>query len=263
MLILGDTGLVGTELVKVFKNDYEIVGLSRSDKKLNYKHIVFDNEKDSIEQVLEDERPNIIVSCTRGDFDAQYKVHESIVDFSKKNDVNVHFYSTANAFDGDPTAIKYEDSEPLAETDYGKYKISVEKLVQSLGESGIIIRLPMVLGPHAPRVNQLISCDISKEKVAVFKNLHTTIILASQIAFMHHYIIEKDLKGIFHFASRDLIDHDVLFKSFLKDTSIVESEDLNDYYLAIQSNRPELNHFNYSTESIIESIKANRKDIYE
>jgi dTDP-4-dehydrorhamnose reductase len=172
--------------------------------------------------------------------------------------------TNGNVFDGDTTKPHLKNHEPIAESDYGKFKIKCEKILRKgLNDNGIIFRLPMIWGKESPRLNSILTALKKNEKVNGYTNLYlnnnTDEMLAKQIC----YIIENDLKGIFHLGSSEVINHyefvkNVITKLGHKDIKFNE-ETLPEekYYLAVLPTVGELpKEFNFSNEYVINHITS-------
>ncbi len=217
ILILGASGYIGNILYKELLPYFDVYGTFHTPNEEMYENHVmfqFNVEKDDISVLLKKIKPCIIISSIRGDFIAQYKVHQKIVEYLKTNTkCRLLFLSTVNVFDGKSSFPSYEYDALLAESDYGKYKISVERLVSRLPkENFAILRLPMVLGVNSPRVFQLKQASKHSATFEVFPNLIISITTANKLAQQIHYIINKNMHGIYHLASKDVIHHNDLFQ---------------------------------------------------
>jgi len=259
IMILGDTGLVGRHLLKEFERDYEIIGLSRSMALFDHKHVSFDLEKDSIVPILERFQPDIFISCTRGSFEHQLMCHQDIVNYGNVNEMMLYYYSTANVFDGDPKEIKDESSPLNAKSEYGVFKARCEEIIVSF-VNGRIIRLPMVVAKESPRMNQIRNAHL--EKITIYDNLYLSLILASQIAKLQREVIEKNLKGIFHFASADIIKQQELYESLVKNKDDLDIQPLEEYYLAIVPTRKDIEATFY-IKDIMSELMDDWKGHYE
>lgn len=253
ILILGDTGLVGKALTDHFKKAHQVIGLSRRYLETDYEHLQFDLESESILPILEEKKPDCIISCSRGAFEDQLKCHEDMVAFAKKHDTTVCFYSTANVFDGSGDAVKYETSERFAHSDYGHYKISVEEMVESL-DKGIIIRLPMVFAKQSPRMEILQMARRESETLETPDPVYLTAILTEQIVEMQAYVFDNNLHGIFHFASTDVILMKDLYTRILGDDTLVMIDEIEPTYLAIVPQRQDM-PFDFKMDDIINRLK--------
>ncbi|MBU3146676.1 sugar nucleotide-binding protein [Clostridium sp. CF012] len=260
ILILGASGLAGKALLKELNNKYDVYGTYNSNKIVSINPIYFNiSEVYKIIDILNTVKPLNIVYCLRGDFDCQIELINELVKYLKPSNGKLYFCSTANVFDGDTTTPHKKNEEPIAESDYGKFKIECEKILKKgLGDNSIIFRLPMIWGKNSPRLNSLVTALNNNEKVYVYTNLYinnnTDVMLAKQVS----YIIENDLKGIFHLGSSEVINYyefvkKVITKFGYNHTKFNEEELPNDkYYLAVLPNDEDLpKEFNFSNENII------------
>ena len=244
ILILGASGFLGNTIYKELLPYFDTYGTYHSSSSAfedNQVMFSFDVEKDNINIILEKTQPNIIISSLRGDFKAQLKVHQEIANYTLAAlDCKVIYLSTVNVFDGKGTFPSYENDSVLAESDYGKFKISIEKLISNLPASKYLIaRLPIVLGVNSPRINFLKEASKSNAEFEVFPNLIISITTANKLSQQIHYIINQDLHGIFHLASNDVIHHFDLFEEIsekleLKNIVFKHNYTSNkDWYLAL------------------------------
>jgi len=249
MMILGDTGLVGRALIDKFIDQYEVIGLSRSIDLFDYKHITFDLDKDDILPHLTHYKPHIFISCTRGDFPAQLKCHQDVIDYGNVNELMLYYYSTANVFDGAPNEVKTEDSTLNPSSEYGKFKAKCEELVMNLSNYSII-RLPMVMSLNSPRMEQIKRAD--KQKIKIFDRLFLSLITTDQIAVIQEEVIHKNLQGIFHFATNDIVEQKVFYETLVENNDNLIVEKLDDHYLAIVPTRIDIKHQYYISDVINE-----------
>lgn len=247
IMILGVTGLIGRELVDELSDRYKLIGLSRGEMTVPYEHVVFDLEQDLISPILSKYKPDIIISCVRGDFVKQFETHEEIVRYAKDNKATVHFYSTANVFDGDAKEIKYEESITKSESDYGLYKIKCESLVLSLGEFGTVLRLPMVFARTSPRMKQIESALQERKKMDIYDQCYLSIVLSEDVAKLHGKIIDNNESGIFHLAAKGVMSQEEIYTKIMGSAELLNVLPLEVYYLAIQSNRAFINELNIET----------------
>lgn len=212
ILILGASGFIGNSIYKDLLPYFDVYGTyATSTPELENNHIMFsfNVEKDTISSILNQVQPNIIISSLRGSFEAQYKVHQEINDYVLAAiNCKIIYLSTVNVFDAKGEFPSYENDDLLAESDYGKFKVSVEKLIRNLPKSKYTIaRLPMVLGVNSPRIIQLKEVSKNHTEFEVYPNLIISVITADKIAQQLHYIINKNLEGTFHLASNDVMHH--------------------------------------------------------
>lgn len=250
ILILGASGLVGKALITELNGKYDVYGTYNSKRieELKDKGFKFNVDNyNKIKEILDKVKPKLIISCLRGDFEKQLQTHKTVANYIKDVNGTMYFCSTANVFDGDTTTSKYENDERNAKSDYGKYKIQCEELLEeTIGNNAVILRLPMILGKNSRRINELIQNLENNEEIELFTNLfittNTDVMLAKQI----HYLIKNNLKGIFHLATDDVIVYKDFIKKLIKEwkyenAKIKEVPIMEkDYYLAILSKKNEL-----------------------
>lgn len=216
VLILGASGFIGNVLYRELLSYFDVYGTYASqegvfsDNQVFYEYKV---EEGGLDAILARVQPNVVISSLRGEFDAQYKAHQTLVEYATATNAKLLLLSTVNVFDGKGEFPSYEDDTPFAESDYGKFKISIEKLIQTLPENNYaILRLPLVLGVNSPRMFQLKQAIKHQAAFEVFPNLIISVTTANKVAQQVHYIINKELSGIFHLSSKDMVHHEDLFR---------------------------------------------------
>ena len=217
ILILGASGFIGNAIYKELLPYFDVYGTyctSLPELDDNQVLFQFDVSKDRILPILKKVKPNYIISCLRGDYKSQFAIHQEIIDYTRDAaNCMILYLSTVNVFDAKFEFPSYENDDLSAESDYGKFKVSVEKMITTLPETNyVILRLPIVLGVNAPRIIQLKQANKHHANFEVFPNLIISITTANKIAQQVHFIINKKRIGIFHLASNDVIHHSDLFE---------------------------------------------------
>jgi len=221
ILILGGSGLVGTAVINemneynqfdVYSTYFRNPALLNQDKslKLNIQ------DEDNISSILNTLKPQIIISCLRGDFNRQLILHVKTAEYLKKNGGSLYFFSTTNVFDNDLSKPYYEDDLPNTHSDYGQYKIECEKKISEiLHNNACILRIPQVWSKSSPRMKELLNSLHSNKDIIVYPKLYhntnTDVMIARQLC----YIINNNLKGTFHLASEDIINHKDFYKELI------------------------------------------------
>ena len=263
ILLLGASGFIGNILYKELLPYYDLYGTyahqedSYGSNKVFYKYNVEDG---GLEFILNSVRPSIVISALRGDFKAQYAAHKLIKEYCNNNSARILFLSTVNVFDGKGEFPSYENNYTHAESDYGKFKISIEKLLCRLPEKKYsILRLPLVLGVNSPKIFQLKQAIKHRATFETYPNLIVGATTVNKIAQQVHYIINKNCFGIFHLSSNDMVHHEDLFREISEKisdlspifTSVYSSN--NDTYLALipkENKLPE--HYHITISEVIE-----------
>ena len=244
ILILGASGYVGNAIYRELCTYFETYGTYYCAHELydnNKAFYCYDIATDTIEKIVQKIKPTHIISALRGNFKAQYHAHKQVCKYICSDPgCRLLYLSSVNVFDGLSSLPSYEETRPTAVSEYGKFKVSLEKLLfEKIKNQVSILRLPMVLGAYSPRILQVRQAIKHQAVFDVYPNLIISITTANTIAQQIHYIINKELRGIFHLASNDLVHHQDLFTEICEKISnktpifksIYNSND--DQYLAI------------------------------
>ena len=265
ILILGASGYTGNAIYRELCSYFETYGTYYSAHELydnNKAFFGYDVANDDITQILKQIKPTIIISALRGNFKAQYHAHKQVCKYiNGASQCRLLFLSSVNVFDGSTELPSYEDTRPRAVSEYGRFKASVEKLLfEKIKHQVSILRLPMVLGAYSPRILQLRQAIKHQAVFDVYPNLIVSVTTANTIAQQIHYIINKELRGVFHLASNDLVHHQDLFTEICEKISnktpifksIYNSND--DQYLAVL---PKFNTLPANYQTTVASVIEN------
>jgi|TARA_B110000285_G_scaffold224810_1_gene282120 dTDP-4-dehydrorhamnose reductase len=210
ILILGGSGFIGNCLYNELVPYFNTFGTYNSalEYSKNQHFFSFNAEKDSLEAILKEVKPKLIISALRGNFNAQLEAHEYLVNYIKNKDCRILFLSSANVFDSFQHFPSYEYDKTLSESIYGNFKIKIENMLLRLAVGKYIIaRLPMVFGLNAPRTLEIDRAVKNNMSIEVFPNtiinVNSDIRLSQQI----HYLINQKKTGLYHLGSSDLISH--------------------------------------------------------
>ncbi len=160
-------------------------------------------------ELLQAVKPQVIISCMRGDFAAQLCLHRRLTKFLKgKEDSRLIYFSTANVFDNSLTAPHYENDTLDAKSEYGVFKMQCEALLrEALGSRCVILRIPEVWGKDCPRLSAMKAMAKNGQAIHVYENDFLNYTLDSQIADCVQEILQKDLRGVFHVGTSDMCSH--------------------------------------------------------
>ena len=107
-------------------NKYDVYGSYHSKKPDIFPDKTFKldvSQEKNIQNILKIVEPDLVISCLRGDFLMQLKVHKDLANYLQKTRGKLYFCSTANVFDGNTSKAHYEHDDTGAKSDYGQYKI--------------------------------------------------------------------------------------------------------------------------------------------
>ena len=216
VLILGATSFIGKVIYHELCQFMVTYGTyQRADETFedNEAFIKLDSSLANTAALLMDLAPTIIISCLEGDHKAQYEAHEAIAYYVASHaDCTLLHLSSSKVFDAVYQFPSYENDEQAAASNFGKFKISVEKLLlKTIPNQVSILRIPMILGPYSPALIHLREAIKNKANFEVFPNRIISITTVNKLTQQVHYIINKNKTGIFHLASEDVVHHEDLF----------------------------------------------------
>src|SRR5690606_4296656 len=150
------SGFIGNAIYRELNSYFDTYGTYYSARKSfeeNKRFHRYDLEEDDIWEILENIKPNLIISALRGNFQAQIIAHRHIVEYVSSNPCRLFFISSANVFDAYSKYPSYENDKTLSESIYGRLKIKIENMLLRMPKSKMaILRIPMVFGNNSPRI---------------------------------------------------------------------------------------------------------------
>lgn len=251
-MILGASGLVGKAIAKECLTSFDVYGtyFSSGTNLVADKQFQLNMQKEeTIREILDGVQPDIIVSSLQGDYDDQLKFHQTLVEELENRNCVLYYFSTTNVFDGDLTRHHTESDTPLSKSDYGRYKINCEKmLMQSLGKRCAIIRIPGIWGKNSPRFNSIKKHLETAAPIQAYPNLECNFLLDTQLARQVRFIVENELRGIFHLAAVDMVKeyafYDAVVQKLTPGGIPIQSTSYQDkettYYFGLVSTREDL-----------------------
>ena len=266
VLILGASGFLGHSIYKDLSKYYLTYGTYNSNNfkfKSNKKFLKFELENDNILAVLSSLKPNLIISSLRGPFESQIDCHKLIVEYLNNNkDCKIIFLSSANVFDAYSKFPSYENDATFTKSVYGYFKIKIEYLIQKLEKKQwAIIRLPMVFSSKSHRVSEIKKLYSLNEPIELFPNLVINVCSDIKLVKQLHYLLNRNMFGIFHCGSLDLVHHDFFIKDLIDKIGIKDPKfkfvytTNKDRYLAVVSKHNMLpSHLQFESQEIINEI---------
>ncbi|GGW32885.1 sugar nucleotide-binding protein [Arenibacter certesii] len=212
ILILGASGFIGNAIYRELNSYFDTYGTYYSARRSfenNHQFHRYDLEEDDIVRILDRIKPDLIISAVRGNFQAQVIAHQHIIEYILKNNSKLFFISSANVFDAYSKFPSYEYDKTFSESIYGRLKIKIENMLLRIPKSQMaILRVPMVFGSNSPRIKSIKNSLEVNEPLEVFPNLIMNVTSDDKLTQQIHYIINRDLSGVFHLGSEDLIHHE-------------------------------------------------------
>ena len=217
--ITGSSGLLGNEVAKLAKRDYEVISLH------NTKTIYSDSVQLDItgtQRVLEffsGLKPDVVIhtaSQTNVDRCETEKENawninvvgtRNIAKACKRTRAKLIYISTDYVFDGEKGNYREQDT-PNPINYYGTTKLEGEKQVAQYCQNYAILRTSVLYGWHPWKQNfatWTISQLRQNKQIAVVEDHYNTPTLASNLAEMAMEFIEKDLQGLYHSSGSERI----------------------------------------------------------
>lgn len=153
--------------------------------------------------------PDVVISALRGDFPQQITLHQTLADHLQGSGGRCIFLSTANVLDGDPSRAHDETDHPCPASDYGKYKVACEELLQAaLPGQYLIARLPHVFS--GARARQLLHTIVEGEPLV--ENLYMSCNTVENLAPALLHYVDTGCTGVVHLTSTDEMPQAQVFR---------------------------------------------------
>jgi len=225
ILITGANGLLGQAVMHIFtrESDYELIQSSVEDKPfINFgsEYVKLDiTNKEEVKDAVRRFNPRVILNCAaftdvdkcETERELSWKLNvdavKNLIIASRINDAKVVHYSTDYVFDGKNGPYD-ETATPNPLSFYGRGKLASENALLSSGVDFAIIRT-MVLYGLGVNVKPnfalwMIGKLKAKEKINIVDDMFGNSTISDDLAFGSLKLIEKNAKGIYHIAGRDI-----------------------------------------------------------
>tara|TARA_B100000780_G_scaffold66533_1_gene43841 strand:- start:4282 stop:4824 length:543 start_codon:yes stop_codon:yes gene_type:complete len=177
--------------------------------------------------------------------------------------------SGSNVFDAFHNYPSYEYDKTLSESIYGRLQIKLENLTMKLPYTKyVIIRSAIIFGSKSPRIKEIDYCIQKRTPIEIFPNAIINFSSLWRLTQQIHYIINKNLSGIFHLGSRDLIPHSELIEMIIDSRYFIKPiykrvySSNNIGYLALLSKKNKLpSHLNYGFKEGLNDLDLIHKRI--
>lgn len=213
-MILGGSGFIGHGIYKELRPFFNVhATYNQSNEKYdkNKKFHQWDVTMEPLGILLQNLKPDIIISAMRGEFKAQVIAHFEAISYIMSHDAHLVFLSSANVFDAFTNFPSYEYDKTFSYSVYGRFKIKIENALLRLpNEKYMIVRLPMVFGALSPRIEELKTYYKVNDPIEVFPNVVINATVLSKVTQQLHFLINHKEHGVYHLGSIDLVTHEDL-----------------------------------------------------
>lgn len=270
VLILGGTGTVGNALYKELAPYYNAnATFYNNECSVNNNFFYFNLSIRLLNTILKKTKPKLIVSALRGDSDSLINLHKRLVKYCLSNNCRLMLISGSNVFDAFHNYPSYEYDKTLSESIYGRLQIKLENLTMKLPYTKyVIIRSAIIFGSKSPRIKEIDYCIQKRTPIEIFPNAIINFSSLWRLTQQIHYIINKNLSGIFHLGSRDLIPHSELIEMIIESRYFIKPiykrvySSNNIGYLALLSKKNKLpSHLNYGFKEGLNDLDLIHKRI--
>lgn len=266
ILIIGASGFIGQSLFKELNPYFDVFGTyltSTNEFDSNRRYFQWDVETEKLAPLLKKVYPDVIITAFKGSFSAQNEAYTELITFVVRERKKLMFISTSNVFDSFTNYPSYEYDKTLSASVYGKFLIKIENALLRLPNSYYnILRLPMVFGKTSPRLKEIFALYDLKEPIDVFPNVIINATAHKKVSQQVHYIINQELKGVFHLGSTDLIHHKDLIEDICEINNFDDPIFKNNYqsnkdrYLALLPKHNKLpKNYQITIEEVVKDSK--------
>ena len=263
VLIFGGSSSIGTAIFKELNPFYDLHATYYKQIRFssNKRYLYYDLKDDPV-FILNKLNPDIIISGLKGNFNLQVKYYDKIIKYCEAFNSKLMFISSSSVFDSFVNFPSYEEDKTFSQSIYGRFNIHIEnKLFRMKSSNWTINRSAMIFSSKSKRIDQIKESIINLSPIEIFPNLIININSENLLAKHLHYMISRNLNGIFHHGSKDLINHEELIKNIIEKLNLKAVKfkyvytTNNNRYLSLLSNKNSFpKYLNFTFDSILEKI---------
>ncbi len=217
VLLLGDTGSLGSEFRQLFSNKkVHFYCINRKKKKFKFNF-------SKLKNLIFKQKPHLIINCIgltgliycqnkkKEAYEVNSKIPQRIIKIIKGTQIRLIHFSTEAVFKGNKlNKIYSEKDKPKPGTIYGKSKYDADKKILKAPNT-LVIRLPLLFGPTHKKqiVSKLLKLIKDKKKIFVADDVYSTPLYTPEVCkFVFDNFIknQKTIKTkLIHFTGSRLI----------------------------------------------------------
>jgi len=207
VIILGGTGLLGADIIKACKKDYEITGLSSSDVDIT--------DPDRVYNYIKTKKPEVVINSAaitdvdkcELEPDRAYSVNtmgpKNIAIACRDFKIKFIHISTDYVFNGKKGQPYTEFDEPDPVNIYGKTKLAGEQMIKEITNDFIILRTAWIFGEQRNHfVDYVVSCIKKGEEIIAVKDMVSSPTYSVDLAGMIKKLIPMKQAGLYHAANK-------------------------------------------------------------
>lgn len=214
VIVTGSAGFLGTKVMKILKDDFELIGTDKNGRKGSLRMDITD--RDEVNSVMRKERPDVVlhiaaitdVDRCEVEKELAKKINvdgtKNIIKSCKDINAKIVYFSTDFVFDGKGGNYKEED-KPNPLSHYAETKLEAENLVRKSGLKYLIIRPEVLYGYNGDDSERSFSNWVyvslkGKKEIRVVDDHFNTPTLVDDLAEAIKILIKKNKEGIYHVA---------------------------------------------------------------
>lgn len=205
IVLAGANSVLGNYLLPLLRNKFQVCA--------------FDQERGDIldkvflNTLMDEVQPQIFINCAQyGNIEeAEYKredaykinsfAPESIASICKEKNIKLIQLSTSYVFDGESNKPYKEEDKPHPLSVYGDSKLLGEQKILESGCRHLIVRVPDIIGRHAPYIVNIINILRNQHIINVIEGQKVCPTYAGDIADGIMKLIDLDIDGIINFSN--------------------------------------------------------------
>ncbi|WP_240414727.1 dTDP-4-dehydrorhamnose reductase [Paenibacillus periandrae] len=203
VLVTGANGQLGMDVVALFKEGHEVIGVGRNELDIT--------DLDQCIDVIGKHQPDVIIHCAahtavdlaESEEDAAYQVNaygtRNLAVAAERIGSKICYISTDYVFDGTSTNPykEYDNTNPTSV--YGKSKRAGEGLVQALSSKFFIVRTSWVYGLHGNNfVKTMLKLAVGREQLKVVHDQIGSPTFTEDLAEFLLRLVATEKYGIYH-----------------------------------------------------------------
>jgi len=221
VLILGGTGLLGTDLERVFKAENEVLAFGSADCDIT--------KLDSVYHTVKTHKPDVVInSAALADVDKcekepdpAYLVNaigpKNIAMVCRDNKLKMVHVSTDYVFDGEKKSPYTEFDKTNPVNVYGLSKLAGEELIKGISNNYIIVRTAWLFGEHRNHfVDYVINGINNGNEIIAVKDMVSSPTYSLDVAEQIKKLVHINQTGVFHACNKGYCSRLELVEEIMK-----------------------------------------------
>lgn len=206
ILILGAKGMLGSDIVKILSDDYDVTPMDIAEVDIT--------KKDTVEEAINRVKPDIVINCsaytdvdgceshTEEAFLVNAEGVKNIAECCRSINAKLIHYSTDYIFDGEKPLPYTENDLPNPLNIYGESKLQGEKYVQEIMEDWLIIRSSWLFGKNGKNfVTAILKLTEEKEELKIVNDQVGSPTHTVDLAQATGELVSRDIRGVFNITN--------------------------------------------------------------